>query len=285
MAQIIDGKKIAQAIRAEVSTKAKKLKEEKGIIPKLAVIFVGEDPASQIYVRNKELACEQAGIVSETHRIPPDINEEELLSLITSINNDKSVHGLLVQLPFPKHLNEEKITNAVSPQKDVDGLTLENMGRLFKGEVPYFLPCTPNGVMELLLSTGIELKGKEAVVVGRSNIVGKPMAILLLNQHATVTICHSKTASLGDVCRRADVLVAAVGRSKLVKGDWVKKGAVVIDVGMNRGEKGLTGDVDFDSAKENASYITPVPGGVGPMTIAMLIKNTFISAERASKYR
>jgi methylenetetrahydrofolate dehydrogenase (NADP+)/methenyltetrahydrofolate cyclohydrolase len=281
MANIIDGKGIAKSIRAEVAEKVKRLIKEKGITPRLDVILVGDDPSSQIYVRNKEKACAEAGMMSETHRIPADIKEERLIYLIKSLNEDKIVHGILVQLPLPDHLDEENILNKILPQKDVDGISIENMGRLFKGADPLFTPCTPSGVMELLLSTGMEIKGKAAVVVGRSNIVGKPMAMLLLERHATVTICHSRTINLQEVCKRADILVAAVGRAKMIKGDWIKPGAIVIDVGMNRTEEGLFGDVDFEGAKEVASYITPVPGGVGPMTIAMLIKNTFTSAERS----
>ena len=282
MAQIIDGKAIAKTIRDEVAVKALKLKSEKGIAPKLIVILVGDDPASQIYVRNKEKACAEVGMLSETRRIPADIKEERLIYLIKSLNSDQSVNGILVQLPLPDHLNEENILKEILPEKDVDGISIENMGRLFKGANPFFTACTPSGVMELLLSTGQEIKGKEAVVVGRSNIVGKPMAMLLLEKHATVTICHSRTTGLKGVCKRADILIAAVGRKHLIKGDWIKPGATVIDVGMNRTNEGLFGDVDFNEAKEVAGYITPVPGGVGPMTIAMLIKNTFISAERAS---
>lgn len=282
MAQIIDGKAIAKSIREEVAEEVKDLKAKKGITPKLVVVLVGDDPASQIYVRNKERACAEIGMLSETRRIPADIKEERLIYLIKSLNEDKSIHGILVQLPLPDQLNEENILKEIMPQKDVDGISIENMGRLFKGAEPFFTACTPSGVMELLLSTGQEIKGKEAVVVGRSNIVGKPMAMLLLEKHATVTICHSRTIGLKEACKRADILVAAVGRKQLIKGDWIKAGATVIDVGMNRTEEGLFGDVDFNEAKEVAGYITPVPGGVGPMTIAMLMRNTLISAERAS---
>ncbi|MFA4967882.1 MAG: bifunctional methylenetetrahydrofolate dehydrogenase/methenyltetrahydrofolate cyclohydrolase FolD [Candidatus Margulisiibacteriota bacterium] len=281
MAQIIDGKALAKSIIGEIAEKVKKIKAVKNISPKLAVILVGEDPGSQIYVRNKEKDCEAAGIISETYRLKADIEEKEILALIESLNINKNIHGILVQLPLPKKLNEEKITNKITPEKDVDGLHTINMGKLFKGEAPYFMPCTPSGCLEMLLSTGVDIKGKEAVVVGRSNIVGKPMAIMLLSKHATVTICHSRTERLGEVCRRADILVAAVGKARLIKGAWIKPGAVVIDVGMNRLETGLVGDVDFNEAKEVASYISPVPGGVGPMTRAMLVKNTFIAAERA----
>ena len=280
MGQIIDGKAIAGSIISEVAEKVKKLKEKK-IEPKLAVILVGEDAASQIYVRNKEKDCEAAGISAETFKLKADIEEKELILIIDDLNKNKKVHGILVQLPLPKKINEEKITNRIDPEKDVDGLHTINMGKLLKGEAPYFMPCTPSGCMELLLSTGVEIKGKQAVVVGRSNIVGKPMAIMLLSKHATVTICHSRTDNLEEVCKRADILVAAVGKPELIKGSWIKAGAVVIDVGMNRLESGLVGDVEFKTAKDIVSYITPVPGGVGPMTRAMLVKNTFIAAERS----
>jgi methylenetetrahydrofolate dehydrogenase (NADP+)/methenyltetrahydrofolate cyclohydrolase len=283
MAKIIDGKKMAQEIRNEVKLGTEKLAKEKGTRPKLSVILVGEDNASQIYVHNKEKACAEAGIETETHRLPASYKENQLIDLIRKLNADPRVHGILVQLPLPKGLDEKNILINVSPQKDVDGIHIENLGRLFAGQEPYFYPCTPSGIMELILSTGIEIKGREAVVVGRSNIVGKPTSILLLDQHATVTICHSRTQNLGAVTKRADILVAAIGRAKMITGDMIKAGAVVIDVGMNRLETGLVGDVDFEGAKEVASYITPVPGGVGPMTIAMLLKNTLTSAKRSAR--
>ena len=280
MAEIIDGKGIAKRIRAEVADQVKKLKENKGLVPKLCVVLVGEDPASQIYVRNKERACAEAGISSETRRIPASIKQERLIDLIKGLNKDRSVHGILVQLPLPKDLDSTTVLNEIFPEKDVDGLHPLNMGKLLKGENPLFIPCTPQGIMELILSTGTEIKGKEAVVVGRSNIVGKPVSILLLQKHATLTICHSRTRDLGEVTRRADILVAAVGSAQIVHGGMVKEGAVVIDVGMNRVGEKLVGDVDFDGAKKRAAYITPVPGGVGPMTIAMLLKNTLLAAQR-----
>lgn len=282
MAQIINGKEIAKKIRQKVAEDVAALKEKGGPTPKLVVVLVGEDPASQVYVRMKEKACKEAGIESEVMRFPADLEENELIPVIKKLNSDASVHGILVQLPLPKQINEKNILACVSAAKDVDGLHIENMGRLLKGTDPLFLPCTPAGIMELLLSTGAELKGKKAVVVGRSNIVGKPIALLLLAQHATVTICHSRTADLAGTCRSADVLVAAVGKPKMIKGDWVGKDAIVIDVGVNRTDAGLVGDVDFEAAKENASYITPVPGGVGPMTIAMLLKNTLLAAQRVA---
>ncbi len=286
MAQIIDGKKIAKEIREELKVRV----GEMGVVPKLSVVLIGEDPASAIYVRHKERACEEVGIATDTHKFSASIEENKVLALIESLNHQKDVHGILVQLPLPKHLDVKKILGAISYEKDVDGLHIENMGRLLKGEEPLFLPCTPSGIMHMILSTGVEIKGKNAVVIGRSNIVGKPMSLLLLDQHATVTMCHSRTQDLAGTCRSADILVAAVGRGQMVKGDWVKEGAIVIDVGMNRlpptepGKKGkLVGDVDFDAAKERAGFITPVPGGVGPMTIAMLLRNTVLSAKRTIK--
>lgn len=285
MAKIINGNDLAKSIRDEIKLKVERMKKETGFVPRLDVVLVGDDPGSQVYVRNKEKDCAEVGMRSETHRIPADIKGERLFSLVKSLNEEKSVSGIIVQLPLPDGLDEGAATNSISPLKDVDGLHLENVGKLFKGEEPFFFPCTPSGVMEMLLSTGIDLQGKEAVVVGRSNIVGKPMAMLLLSKNSTVTICHSRTRDLPAVCRRADILVAAVGRSKMIKGDWVKPGAVVIDVGMNREEKGLTGDVDFNEVSQVAGYITPVPGGVGPMTRAMLVRNTFIAAERSLKRR
>lgn len=284
MAKIIDGKKIAQKIRNEVKQEAEKMAREKGIKPKLSVLLVGEDQASQIYVRNKEKACAEAGIETDTHRLPASYKENQLINLISELNMESKVSGILVQLPLPRGLDEKNILIKVFPQKDVDGIHIENLGKLFAGQEPYFYPCTPSGIIELILSTGIEIKGKEAVVVGRSNIVGKPTSILLLNRHATVTICHSRTQNLGAVTRRADILVAAIGKAKMITGDMIKTGAVVIDVGMNRLETGLVGDVDFESAQEVAGYITPVPGGVGPMTIAMLLRNTLTSAKRSAGY-
>jgi methylenetetrahydrofolate dehydrogenase (NADP+)/methenyltetrahydrofolate cyclohydrolase len=280
MAQIIDGKAIAKRIREEVAVGVGALKQKRGIVPKLCVVLVGEDPGSQVYVRNKEKACAEVGISSETLRFPLSIKQEELVDTIRRLNKDRSVHGILVQLPLPEGLDPVEALNEILPEKDVDGLHPLNMGRLLRGENPLFIPCTPQGVMELILSTGVELKGKEAVVVGRSNIVGKPVAILLLQQHATVTICHSRTRDLGEVCRRAEVLVVAVGSPRIIHGSMLRDGAVVIDVGVNRVGEKLVGDVDFEDARERAGHITPVPGGVGPMTIAMLLRNTLKSAQR-----
>lgn len=280
MAKLIDGKAIALEIKKEVAAGVKVLKA-RGVHPKLSVILVGGDPASQVYVRNKEKGCSDVGIISDAHKLPETASKAVIIELIHRLNNDNSVHGILLQLPLPKGLHEKEIVQHILPSKDVDGLHYDNMGKLLKGEGPLFLPCTPSGVMSLLLSTGLEIEGKEAVVVGRSNIVGKPISILLLNANATVTICHSKTVGLADIVKRGDIVIAAVGSPKVISGDMIKPGAVVIDVGMNRLESGLVGDVDFESAKDKASYITPVPGGVGPMTIAMLLKNTLISAERS----
>lgn len=279
MAEIIDGKEVAQHIRKEVSEEVRKLKEETGIVPGLAAVLVGSNPASEIYVRNKRKACGEAGIYSEEYKLPEETTESDLLSLIKELNEDKKIHGILVQLPLPKHINEAKVLRAVSPSKDIDGFHPENVGYLVEGN-PRFIPCTPHGIIKLLDYYKIEMQGKEAVVVGRSNIVGKPVSLLLLHRHATVTICHSRTKPLEDVTRRADILVAAIGRANFITGDMVKEGVVVIDVGINRNRDGkLTGDVDFEKVKEKASYITPVPGGVGPMTIAMLLWNTWSSAK------
>ncbi len=280
MGQIINGKEIALKIREELGEEVKKLKAEKGITPKLSVVLVGEDAASQVYVRNKEKACEKAGMIGETHRISASTSEKSLIDLVKSLNKQDDIDGVLVQLPLPKHLDARKVLDEIIPEKDVDGLHPLNLGKLLKSEDPLFTACTPQGIMQLLLSTGVEIKGKEAVVVGRSNIVGKPIALLLLHQHATVTVCHSRTKDLGATCRRADILIASVGSAKLIKADMVKEGAIVIDVGMNRLDNKLCGDVDFEAVKEKASFITPVPGGVGPMTIAMLLKNTLIAAKR-----
>jgi len=280
MYKIIDGKNIAAELRRIIKGEVEQIKTERGISPKLVVVLVGDDAASQIYVRNKERACAEVGILSEVQRIPSTIKESELIEQVRSLNNNKNIHGILVQLPLPKHLNEIGVLNEISPDKDVDGLHPLNMGKLLKGEDTKFIPCTAAGIMELILSTGVELMGKEAVVVGRSNIVGKPTAILLLKKHATVTICHSRTRDLGEVTRRAEVLIAAVGRPAIIKENMVKDGAIIIDVGMNRlGEK-LVGDVDYELVKNKASFITPVPGGVGPMTIAMLLKNTLLAVKQ-----
>lgn len=279
MVEIIDGKREAKTIREGIKNEVQKFKRENGREPKLTVILVGENSASQLYVRNKEIACGEAGIKTETHRSSSSIKQQELIDLIRTLNEEREVDGILVQLPLPKDISEGEVLSAIQYDKDVDGLHPYNMGKLLKGEGPTFIPCTPQGIMELILSTGIEVKGKEAVVVGRSNIVGKPTAVLLLQQHATVTICHSRTVNLGEVTKRGDILVAAVGSPAIVHGDMVKEGAVVIDVGVNRVGEKLIGDVDFESAQKRAAFITPVPGGVGPMTIAMLLKNTLKAAQ------
>jgi methylenetetrahydrofolate dehydrogenase (NADP+)/methenyltetrahydrofolate cyclohydrolase len=272
-ANIIDGKAVAASMRETAAARAADFASKFGRTPGLAVVIVGEDPASRVYVNSKKKACAQCGIYSEEHALPASTSEEQLLALVRSLNDDANIDGILVQLPIPDHINEDKIIEAISPAKDVDGFHPINVGNLVVGK-PALRPCTPAGIMELIKRTGIELKGKHAVVVGRSNIVGKPVALMLLAEHATVTICHSRTVDLPSVCREADVLVAAVGRPEMIKGDWVKPGAVVIDVGVNRlADKKLVGDVAFEEASAVASAITPVPGGVGPMTIAMLMNN------------
>jgi len=277
-AKIINGRDIASEIRLGLKNDVEKLKRN-GVQPGLAVVIVGDDPASRIYVNNKKKVCDEIGIRSFEYALPAETSEEEVIELIKTLNGDKNVHGILVQLPLPQHINSERVLFEIDPDKDVDAFHPVNVGKIMIGNYK-FLPCTPAGVMELIHRTGIDLKGSECVVVGRSNIVGKPMAMLLLHEHATVTVCHSRTKDLKSVCRRADVLVVAVGKPELIKADFIKPGAVVIDVGINRMENGkLCGDVDFDGAKSVASYITPVPGGVGPMTIAMLMKNTVKAAE------
>ena len=277
MAQIIDGKKISATIRAEIAEEVKAMKNE-GINPGLAVIIVGENPASQVYVRNKGKACEEVGIYSEIIEMPEATTEETLLAKIAELNGRKEISGILVQLPLPKHINEASVIAAISPDKDVDAFSEVNVGKIMIGN-HRFLPCTPAGVMELITRSGIEIAGKNAVVIGRSNIVGKPQAMLLLHANATVTICHSRTKNLAEICRTANILVVAIGKADFVTADMVKPGAVVIDVGMNRKANGkLTGDVDYASVSEVAGYITPVPGGVGPMTITMLLKNTLTAA-------
>jgi methylenetetrahydrofolate dehydrogenase (NADP+) / methenyltetrahydrofolate cyclohydrolase len=277
MAKIIDGKARAQQIRNEIKGGVEALKK-RGISPKLVVVLVGEDPASQIYVANKEKDCLEVGMLSETHRLPANVNEEEILKVVEKLNKDTSVSGMIVQLPLPDGINEEKVLNSILPSKDVDGLGIQNAGMIVKGEGDPLVSCTPQGCIDLIRTTGVDMTGKNAVVVGRSNIVGKPMAILLLKENATVTICHSKTKDLASITSKADILVAAIGRAKMIKANMVKKGAIVIDVGMNRTKEGLFGDVDYDSVKDVAGYITPVPGGVGPMTRAMLLKNTLKAA-------
>lgn len=272
MTQIIDGKKISAQIKDELKEKVAKMKEQ-GITVTLAVIQVGNDPASSVYVGNKKKACEYIGIRSLSYELPEQTREEELLSLIAELNERKDVNGILVQLPLPKHISEEKVLDSISPLKDVDGFHPQNVGALCIGK-PGFVSCTPAGIIQLLKRSGIEIAGKECVVIGRSNIVGKPMALLLLRENGTVTIAHSKTASLKEVTRKADILVAAVGKPKMITEDYVKEGAVVIDVGIHRNENNkLCGDVDYDSVAPKCSAITPVPGGVGPMTIAMLMHN------------
>ena len=278
-AQLLDGKVMSEALRAEIAVRVAVLKE-KGVHPGLAVILVGEDPASQIYVRNKGIGCEQVGIHSVTIRMPETTTQEELENQIRALNADESIHGILVQLPLPRHLDEVAALAVIVPEKDVDGFHIQNAGKLLNG-LNGVVACTPKGALEMIRRTGVDLTGKEAVVVGRSNIVGKPMAMLLLQQNCTVTMCHSRTADLAAHTRNADVLVAAVGKAKFITADMVKPGAIVIDVGINRLENGkVVGDVDFDSVKEVASWITPVPGGVGRMTITMLLENTVEAAEK-----
>jgi methylenetetrahydrofolate dehydrogenase (NADP+)/methenyltetrahydrofolate cyclohydrolase len=278
MAVIIDGKKVSQDVRSEIKHETLRLKKERGIIPGLAVILVGDDPASQIYVRGKKNACEEAGFLSREFRLSADTGEAELLEIIDALNGDSAIHGILVQLPVPEHINPDAIIDAIDPRKDVDGLHPYNAGKLFSGN-PFHRACTPSGIIELLDRYEIEIKGKEAVIVGRSNLVGKPLLMMLLERHATVTVCHTRTRNLSEVTKRAEILVAAAGSPEMIKGEMIRDGAVIIDVGMNRLESSkLVGDVDFQEAAKKASYITPVPGGVGPMTIAMLLKNTFHAA-------
>jgi len=282
-AQIIDGKKVAEELRQDLAQEVAKLAKQ-GITPGLATVLVGEDPASQVYVRMKEKACVKVGLMSRGVRPPADVPQEELIAQIDALNRDPEIHGILVQLPLPKHLDAPTVLQHVSPDKDVDGFHPLNLGRLLSAkywdELPPFIPCTPAGVIELINSTGVEIEGKQAVVVGRSIIVGKPVSMLLLARQATVTVCHSRTRDLGAVTREADILVAAVGVPRLITAEMIKPGAVVIDVGVNRLEDGLVGDVDFDQAAEVAGYLTPVPGGVGPMTITMLLANTVRSAKK-----
>lgn len=278
-AQIIDGKAVSARVKEEVRQEI----ERDGLDIGLAVVIVGDDPASRVYVNNKKKACEVCGIKSYEYALPAETTEEQLLELVDTLNKDDKVNGILVQLPLPKHLNEEKVIERISPMKDVDAFHASNVGKIMIGNYA-FLPCTPAGCMELIHSTGVDVSGKECVVIGRSNIVGKPMAMLLLHENGTVTICHSRTKNLKEVCRRADILIAAVGKAGFVTADMVKDGAVVIDVGINRNADGkLCGDVAYDEVKEKASFITPVPGGVGPMTIAMLMKNTVMAKRIQSK--
>ncbi len=278
MGKLIDGKEISAKVKAQAAKEAEELKKQ-GICPGLAVVIVGDDPASRIYVNNKKKACEAVGVYSEEYALGKETSQEELLTLIDKLNHKKDIHGILVQSPLPKGLDESAVVEAIDPKKDVDAFHAYNVGKIMIGDYK-FLPCTPAGVIELIHSTGVEIEGKNCVVIGRSNIVGKPMAMLLLHQNGTVTICHSRTKGLAEICKRADILVSAVGRAHFVTADMVKEGAVVIDVGMNRDENGkLCGDVDFAAVEPIASHITPVPGGVGPMTIAMLMKNTISAAK------
>lgn len=284
-AQVINGKEIVSEYRAQIKDQVASL-QSKGIQPGLAVVIVGDDPASHVYVRNKAKACEEAGMYSEVHKLPESTPEQELIELIEKLNGSDKIHGILVQSPLPKHISEERVVEAIEPSKDVDCFHPVNVGNLMIGkEGP--LPCTPAGVIEILKKIGADIAGKHAVVIGRSNIVGKPMAMLLLREHATVTVCHSRTKTMEEITRQADILVAAVGKAKMIKSRHVKPGAIVIDVGINRLEDTgkLAGDVDFDDVLDTASYITPVPGCVGPMTITMLLRNTLEAAERAAGLR
>lgn len=282
MAVIIDGKAVSLSCREKIKEEVAQM-AAKGIVPGLAVVIVGDNPASRTYVNNKKKGCAEVGMYSEEYALPEETTQEELLELVDKLNNKEDIHGILVQLPLPKHIDDKAVIAAISPKKDVDAFHTENVGRIMIGEYK-FLPCTPAGVMELLKAYNIDVSGKECVVIGRSNIVGKPMLMLLLQANGTVTICHSRTKDLKETTRRADILVAAIGKAKFVGADMVKDGAVVIDVGINRDENGkLCGDVDFEAVKEKASYITPVPGGVGPMTITMLLKNTLEACKDENK--
>ncbi|HEO0434747.1 TPA: bifunctional methylenetetrahydrofolate dehydrogenase/methenyltetrahydrofolate cyclohydrolase [Streptococcus agalactiae] len=281
MTELIDGKALSQKMQAELGRKVERLKEQHGIIPGLAVILVGDNPASQVYVRNKERSALEAGFKSETLRLSESISQEELIDIIHQYNEDKSIHGILVQLPLPQHINDKRIILAIDPKKDVDGFHPMNTGHLWSGR-PMMVPCTPAGIMEMFREYHVDLEGKHAVIIGRSNIVGKPMAQLLLDKNATVTLTHSRTRNLSEVTKEADILIVAIGQGHFVTKDFVKEGAVVIDVGMNRDENGkLIGDVVFEQVAEVASMITPVPGGVGPMTITMLLEQTYQAALRS----
>ena len=281
MYKIIDGKEISASVKERVKNEVQVLKQ-KGITTGLAVIIVGEDPASKVYVANKKKACEALGIISEEYALSENTTQEELLELIDTLNKKESINGILCQLPLPKHLDEDAVINAILPEKDVDAFHPQNVGKIMLGDYD-FVPCTPAGIMEMLEYEGIDVSGKTCVVIGRSNIVGKPMGMLLLHKNGTVTICHSKTKDLKEVCKSADILVAAVGRPNFVTADMVKDGAVVIDVGINRVDGKLVGDVDFANVKDKCSAITPVPGGVGPMTIAMLMQNTLTASKKQNK--
>ncbi len=283
MATIISGKELSLQIRGEIAEKAKQFEEQNGRLPGLAVIIVGENPASKVYVRNKHRACGECGMYSEVIELPEQTPEEELLAVIDELNGRSEIDGILVQLPLPRHIKESVVINRISPEKDVDVFHPVNVGRLTTGNYT-LAPCTPAGVVEMLVRSGVEIKGKKCVVVGRSNIVGKPLALLLLEKNGTVTVCHSRTADLKAECLQADILVAAIGKPKFITADMVKPGAVVVDVGINRNEEGkLCGDVDYENVEPLCSYITPVPGGVGPMTITMLMKNTLLAAEERTK--
>ena len=282
-AHLIDGKALAMSLREGIAKEVSSLQTHSGVQPGLAAVLVGDDPASAVYVRNKKIACEKAGLYPQEHRMSASTTQEDLLTLIQQLNADPKIHGILVQLPLPPHIESRAILQAVSPEKDVDGFHPVNVGRLVEGN-PVFAPCTPKGVIHMIDSTGLDISGKRAVVIGRSNIVGKPVAMLLLHRHATVTICHSRTKDLPSVVKEADIVIAAIGKPLFVTSDMIKEGAVVIDVGINRLDNGkLVGDVDFDRVKDRAGWITPVPGGVGPMTIAMLLQNTLESAKRFAK--
>lgn len=281
-AQIIDGKAIANKLKLQIRQEVDQLKAQ-GIQPGLAAVLVGDNPASMIYVRNKRKACDEVGIYSEEHRLPEQTKQEDLLNLIESLNSNPKIHGILIQLPLPKQINTDRVLNAVSLAKDVDGLHPYNVGRLTMG-TPQFVPCTPAGVIAMLDEYKIPIEGRRAVIVGRSNLVGRPLSLLLMHRHATITVCHSRTKEIGAICREGDILVAAMGKPKFITAEMVKKGAVVVDVGINRLETGqLVGDVDFESVSKKAGWITPVPGGVGPMTVVMLMYNTLQSARRSAK--
>ncbi len=278
MAVVVSGKALAEKIRGELKEKVALFGQEHGYVPGLAVILVGEDPASQVYVNNKEKACASLGMRSEVKRLPKETTQQELLALVDFYNQREDIHGLLVQFPLPGHLSQQAVLECIDPRKDVDGLTVANSGALASG-LPGLVSCTPRGIIELIRSTGVQIAGKHAVVVGRSNLVGKPVAMLLLNENATVTICHSQTQNLQEICANADILVAALGRPEFLTGQYIRQGAVVIDVGTSRVEGKLKGDVKFDEAEQKAAFITPVPGGVGPMTITMLMENTLLAAQ------
>lgn len=279
MAVVIDGTAVSQNVRAEIGRKARRLQDERGVVPGLAVILVGDDPASHLYVTKKEQACAEVGFLSREHKLPGDTGEERILDIVGELNTDDTIHGILVQLPLPRHINPETVINAIDPKKDVDGFHPLNLGRLVTG-TPFHTPCTPSGILELLDHYGIDIEGREAVIVGRSTIVGRPLSLLLLSRHVTVTVCHTRTRDLPRVTGRAEILVAAAGSPGMITDDMVRDRAVVIDVGINRlPGGGLVGDVVFDQVSKRASYITPVPGGVGPMTIAMLLRNTLRAAD------